>query len=314
MGSEPTRGSVCVRFRALLKRFLDSRCTSAGALRCFEAAQALRHHERNARIDFSSQRRCFVLRADDDVRERRLRGATTALARLLCGSTEVGAAWDKMFWRKQRRKRGVAEKQQARRPCAMGGANHGSLVHRQVEQMIAMMTHTGAYDERAAAQFDPCVFRLINACLNNDWLPFESEFKLWDADIGIGSAIDLVCIDVRQSHIVLVELKNGYDDQRYALIKTHQCLQRPFQHLPNSPYFRHVFQVLLYRIMLERAYGVEPDMIATAIVRISSETGDAYVYDMPEWAASRKARDVVYNLLRRQRGTPLNVAMAATAR
>ena len=122
------------RFTELFSAMLKRRLECPKMQKCFSIAQTMRHSERNRRVKFHRASRCFVLMdKDGKTVERRLSGINRVLGVLLCGSVEVSAAYDKMFWRRKA-KRGA-------RTCSTGGRDHGLAVHSQVEKLIKMMTH-----------------------------------------------------------------------------------------------------------------------------------------------------------------------------
>lgn len=291
-----TGDAIHTRFRtlfAMLTRNVECGENEA-AETCFRGVQALRTNARNAKIRFDRDARCYALVSEPGAndmerrpRRRLLKGATTFLGETLMGSAKRAREVDRRYWAKGPRRATLV-------PCrGAGGASHGSTVHRQVELLIRMMT-SDTYNAELVCDFDPCVFRLLNACLAEGWLPVESEFKLWDGLLGIGSAIDLVCIDVDRHRIVLVELKNGYDDARYAAIDERDRMCAPFADIPASPYFRHTFQVLLYKLMLVRNYELPADLLVPVVVQVSARSGTSNVYPLPAWADDERTQDAIY--------------------
>lgn len=191
------------------------------------------------------------------------------------------------------------------RTCATSGAEHGTLVHDQLRRAVAHVMRLGA--QKGAAAFarecrtpDPCVLRVLSVCERQGWTPVASELPLWNEDWRVATAIDLLCVDVRRSRLVLVELKNGFEGEEYGPHATDARMRAPLDDLRDCPMHRHQLQLLAMRLMLSERYGVDVDESCVVLTR--SKRRDTLVIGEDPWCAADRNRRTLYAALQRGAG------------
>jgi hypothetical protein len=184
-----------------------------------------------------------------------------------------------------------------KRICPTFGKEHGSQVHKEIEIFVREFTKTQKFDSfyKYVKQPDPCTVRIIQKCLDENWYPIVSEFKIYDEDIKIATSCDLIVCDQKTLKLILIEIKTGYEDEMYGKHPTDKTFKRPFQKITNCPLFRHHFQLLSMQIMLQKKYKITVD--AAYILRSMPKEKTLEVYSSPVWARNKDYKSNLYTLL-----------------
>jgi hypothetical protein len=83
----------------------------------------------------------------------------------------------------------------------------------------------------------------------------HAEYIVYDADLRVGTAVDLVCLDAA-GNTVFVELKTGYDDG--VFVASRKTMQAPFQKVRDSALNRARTQLLLAIMLYRRNHDQTP--------------------------------------------------------
>lgn len=188
------------------------------------------------------------------------------------------------------------------RTCATSGAEHGSLVHDQLHRAVGYMRTLGAKEGtskfmRSCRTPDPCVLRVLDVLAAKGWTPVASEFKIWNEDWRVATAIDLLCVDVVRGLLILIELKNGFEGEEYGVHAVDKPLSAPLESLRDCPMHRHQLQLLCMRLMLSERYGVEVDHACIILTR--SKACDTLLIDEDPWCKDEANRRAVYAAMMR---------------
>lgn len=115
--------------------------------------------------------------------------------------------------------------------CRLQGLRHGQHVHAQVNRWCKGMWPLLS-SSSSPIECD-CLLHIIDVLEQNNYLPVASELPVWNADVNVCTAIDLMCIDAVTAKWHLLELKTS----------TSGNTNRP----------QHFLQVLLARELLTQA-------------------------------------------------------------
>lgn len=85
--------------------------------------------------------------------------------------------------------------------------------------------------------------------------PYRSEWRVWDEDLRIAGTIDMVFLDPKTGNACI------YDWKRSKEIKTQNRFQKALtpelSHMDDCNYSHYTLQLNLYKILLERNYGLK---------------------------------------------------------
>jgi hypothetical protein len=124
------------------------------------------------------------------------------------------------------------------------GLKRGSAVHREVGRFVTWES------ERFNASYpkvDPMTKGVLLQLCKLNFVGVDAEFPVFDTDLGVGTMIDLVCLNAT-GELVFVELKTGYDN---AFTESQSRMRRPFTHLEDSALNRARTQILLAMALFE---------------------------------------------------------------
>ena len=173
--------------------------------------------------------------------------------------------------------------------CMGSGRDHGSRVHRDVESIIECLVHS----REPNGVYDPCALLAVEGCLAEGWIPMLTEHAISAPEIMVGTAIDLIAVDVARRRIVLIELKTGYSTEQYEVPRG-KFGAPAFASADATPYAQHAMQIILCRAMLDRKIG--DGMIDHRVVRICAREKRFYVHFPPAWSEDITKRADLYAL------------------
>jgi len=177
--------------------------------------------------------------------------------------------------------------------CNAYGAIHGSQVHKQMELFTQSFTRNDGKKwlfERIQTP-DVCTLRIIAMLEKEKWIPIASEFKIWEEDWRVATAVDMIVIDTVRDELVILEFKCGYEGEEYGAHPHDVYLPEPFQQLPNCPLVRHTFQLLGMKRILERKYQLIVDQ--AYIIRLCPKMRTVEKIGLCNWCLDD---DNIYNL------------------
>lgn len=107
--------------------------------------------------------------------------------------------------------------------------------------------------------------RLMQAIVGRKkWMPFLPEFLMFDEALGIGTKIDMVCVN-KGGDLILLEFKTGYagyfDDANGTMSKS-------LAGLANTPRQRATLQITVPALILHRRYGIPLCRMQMWVLRI----------------------------------------------
>lgn len=175
-------------------------------------------------------------------------------------------------------------------PCSRGGAGHGTLVHNQIEKITKMINGTGNFEyyQKQKEELDVCTESLIDTFIAKNWLPLRSEFIIFDGQMKVCSAIDILLVDIVRWKLIMVELKTGYEDEEYGPHPHDVKFEKHLQELTNCPLNRHLLQLVSYNIILSKEYDTNVDEIY--IIRVCHKRGEIEIYDPLPWCNMEQFR------------------------
>lgn len=153
----------------------------------------------------------------------------------------------------------VAQFESQRVPTGLTSAHHGKARGIDVHEQLSTYISKGELFWRNEYNYgcSPYVERIIAALYQQKLRPIASEFQDYFNNIKIGSSIDIVCEDLNNPGIAIVELKIGgenyFEKSNGALIGP-----RSLTNFNNSPRNQALLQLLAYRAMITTNYPYVP--------------------------------------------------------
>lgn len=160
-----------------------------------------------------------------------------------------------------------------------GGARTGGAARgNRVDSEIAALVNKGR-EPKGGLYMDYTV-RALEFLRARNMQPFAAQFDAYEADLGIATSLDILCInhDAPSKKIVNVQLKtternytraNGYFASPHPDVKESKIKQ-----IKDSKYARDQLQILLEHIMVRRAYGKVP--LESMVLVVTSESAQSY--------------------------------------
>jgi hypothetical protein len=149
------------------------------------------------------------------------------------------------------------------------GVIKGSQVHQQMRDLVVLdkknfkKTHRDGMHDFTA--------RLMKVIVERQrWTPFLPEHPVFDEDLGMGTRVDLICVD-QSGSLVLLEFKTGYK-KYFEGADGH--MQRALSALSNTVKNQATLQIVVAALILQRKYGIPVRAMQMAVMRIDDETID----------------------------------------
>ena len=150
---------------------------------------------------------------------------------------------------------GTGQMESQRIATGLKAAHHGSARGRDVHEQLSVYIQKGEqfWKQQFGYGSSPYVLRIVNFLRERGLRPVASEFQDYFNNIGIGSAIDILCEDIEQSGLAIIELKIGGENY---FEKANAPLMAPasLTNYGNSPRNQALLQLLLYRAMITTNY------------------------------------------------------------
>jgi hypothetical protein len=183
------------------------------------------------------------------------------------------------------------------RSCPKYGKDHGKQVHQELELYTNMLSCGKKIKDftKSVPIPDPCTIRIITMCARKGWYPLVAEQMIWDEDMRVATAIDMIVTDVTTGKLILLELKTGYEGEEYGPHPSDGKFPEPLNDITNCPMFRHMLQVTSMLSILYRKYKVTID--DAYIVRAMSKERRVECISMPKWCRIKSYRDNVYDMM-----------------
>jgi len=175
--------------------------------------------------------------------------------------------------------------------------DHGVNVDRDIDLYVnlcmAARAHVSNARWRAAvlAQYkrcrDPCSERIVHFLSKRRWLPLRTQQCIYDSELRIATAIDILCVDLRTNAPIIVELKTTFHDDHHAYYESAATDGAQLRHVPATPYSyvnADLLQLYLTTLIVRRNYTAPGSSAAPRgyLVRIASSGGAIAVYSVDE--------------------------------
>jgi hypothetical protein len=156
-------------------------------------------------------------------------------------------------YRETRRRRvGMAR---ARRSCPTWGERHGTRVHEEVAAACDAISKLRVVAKKRGR--DPCTERVLKFLRKRGWAPVAAELPVGAR--GLATAVDLLAVSATTGELIAIEIKTGYENEKYEPKRGDAPLPLGFRDCPRH---RHELQLASTCLLMprppHRAYIVKP--------------------------------------------------------
>jgi len=144
----------------------------------------------------------------------------------------------------------------------IGGRELGTLIHRQVEEVIKM-----GYSRTELHSYTKMIF---DELIIGGYKIMKSEQIVYNDLLRIATAIDLLVFDVNTSQICAIELKTGYDNMQE---KTGRYMKYPFNDIEDTIFNAHSLQLIIGSKMLEETTNLVPERLYILYINKTENSG-----------------------------------------
>lgn len=158
-------------------------------------------------------------------------------------------------------------KARAARPTG-GGLARGTKIHRELKHFLQLDKKNFKKLHHSLHDFSARILKVIIGKMQLK--PFLPEFDIFDEVMGVGTSIDMICLD-KDGFLVLLEFKTGYKDyfnspDGYMSLSLHG--------LKNTAQNQATLQLSSAALILEKKYGIPLERMKLYIIRVDDESLD----------------------------------------
>lgn len=153
------------------------------------------------------------------------------------------------------------------------GVIRGSQIHKELRDFVVLDGKNFKKNHKRLHPFSSRILRVIIETMK--WMPFLPEHDIYDDALGIGTSIDMVCLD-REGHLILLEFKTGYKDY---FENADGAMQHALSSMSNTIQNQATLQLTSAALMLERRYAVPVTEMLLYVIRIDDESVDIVPVD-----------------------------------
>lgn len=151
------------------------------------------------------------------------------------------------------------------------GSIRGSQVHQELEDFILL---NETFFLKKHQTLHPWTKRILTHIVTRErWQPLISEFAVHDSVLGVGTAIDMVCVD-REGKLIFLEFKTGYRDyfrNHDGFLSHSLCFMR------NSPMHWATIQLVFSVLMVLKHFGpLRLEDTASYVIRVDEDDLECY--------------------------------------
>jgi hypothetical protein len=167
-----------------------------------------------------------------------------------------------------------------------GGLICGNQVHTQMKDFVMLDKRNFKKKHKT---LHPYCTKIMDALIRRLKLKvFLSEADIYDECLGIGTSIDMICLD-KEGLLEIIELKTGY--KTYYDCEDGKML-RSLSAMRNTIQNQSVIQVLVGAVILHRAFGIPLSQMRLKVIRVDDESLD--IISVPDEFLIKMA-PLVYN-------------------
>jgi hypothetical protein len=142
------------------------------------------------------------------------------------------------------------------------GLINGTKVHQELRDFVVLDQKNFKKSHKTLHNYTTRLLKVIVERMR--WQPFLPEFDICDEALGIGTSIDMVCVE-RSGDLVLLEFKTGYKDY---FEKQDGFMRHSLSRLSNTIRNQATMQLTTSALILHRKYGVPLRRMHLFVMRV----------------------------------------------
>ncbi len=143
-----------------------------------------------------------------------------------------------------------------------GGLIRGSRVHKELNDFVLL--GRDAFKKLHRGNLHHCTLQLLKAIVAKlELQPFLPEYDIYCEHIGVGTSVDMVCVD-NDGRIVLLEFKTGYAD---SFLAQDGHMARSLCLMPCTPQNQATVQLVVAALILHKRYDVPLEEMRLYVMR-----------------------------------------------
>lgn len=161
-------------------------------------------------------------------------------------------------------KKGFPTSQKEKKRGRFYGIIKGSEVHEEIQDFIDL-------DKKSFLKKHPVIHdftrRILLFISERNWIPFISEFMVFDEDIRVATSIDLVCLDIATGKVIFLEFKTGYEGyfDRFT-----GYMRKSLSKLTNSPFNQAHVQLITSVLITMKSHRISVDEFEMYVIRVDN--------------------------------------------
>lgn len=172
----------------------------------------------------------------------------------------------------QSKERGVRKPAQRKARAAKRGKFQGLIrgtkIHRELKHFVQLDQKNYKKMHHTLHNYSARILKAIIGVMKLK--PFLPEFDLFDESIGVGTSVDMICLD-HDGDLVLLEFKTGYKDYFQSSDGFMKC---SLEKLRNTAQNQATLQLTSAALILERKYQVPLERMKLFVMRVDDDALD----------------------------------------
>ncbi len=142
------------------------------------------------------------------------------------------------------------------------GVIRGDEVHNEIQDFIDLDRNAFTKKHPEIHDFTKRILLFIS---DRKWLPFLTEFPVFDEDIRMATSIDLVCLDIVTGKVIFLEFKTGYAGY---FDKYNAYMRKSLSKLTNSPSNQAHIQLITSVLITMKSHRISVDEFEMYVIRV----------------------------------------------
>lgn len=137
---------------------------------------------------------------------------------------------------------------------------------------------------------DSCTIRLLLELHRRNWSIISPQHKIFDEELKIATAVDIICRDTNNNDLIIIELKTSkhtsddyytfsHPNYYYDMFRAPRSFPDTEGKIPLSMKNDDLLQTLLTYVIIKERYGIIPDK--AILIRLGGDK--IWIYELEEW-------------------------------